>query len=121
MTKKRATKIVEATPRPWKVHGAIHVIRTGEDWANVCEMSKPRLPGITVAKHEGADLGDGFDVAAENAALIVRAVNAHDAAVAALEAAAGFVRHLKPYAEKGYAAHVQDQISAALALATGKE
>lgn len=71
------------TPTPWKTH-ACYVFSVGENPANICAMSQPRASKLI--GYSELDIGsDGFHEACENAAFIVRAANAHDALVAALQ------------------------------------
>lgn len=81
-----------ATPRPWKQNGSVIWGGKGETAANICAISEPRATRYVQYTELSIGSKDG-DEAWANAALIVRAVNAHDELVAALRKIAALDRH----------------------------
>ena len=77
--------MTEATPRPWTLEGDSLNIHSGDPWTG---------DSVWIASTNGRVGEHGFpsDASAKaNAALTVRAVNAHDALVEAVETALGIV------------------------------
>ena len=104
-----------ATPRPWRVDGG--TTPQGDLFVHVDDGS---IAGRTCIATVHGRIAEG---AAANAALIVRAVNAHDALVEACEAASAIMSHAPgcvgdPLPCAG--CKCVDRLDAALALARGE-
>lgn len=76
---------VKPTPTPWSIHGG-NLIRIGGGY-----QGRTTIAGVHRLGAHGGIKAEGD--AGANADLIVRAVNAHDAMVAALKEARQFVQH----------------------------
>lgn len=80
----------KSTARPWYYHRAP---RIGGEYVHIIQAAQSR--GITVAAFSAGSGSDRIDsICAANAEFIVRAANAHDAMVAALEELIGGLRYL---------------------------
>ena len=95
----------EATPRPWKV---VKQYRHYAVWAN----------GVKVARMYRDYSIDTSDAGIANARLIVQAVNAHDALISALKAAAEALNGLAP---DEWTIHEQNRAALSLSAGAGKD